>query len=197
LLDEEVQRTLPSLATRMPLDLLEAACRDKVGTMAWLGLRTPLPGLGRCLADVPAKDCSRETEFLFGADERPDRFLTGFIDLLFRCEGRYYLLDWKTNLLEGYDAASLAAAMTASDYTRQYRLYTLALARWLRRVYGASYSSQTYLGGAYYVFLRGLDGTPGSPGLYFARPAAEELTLEAVMDAGKQYSVPSVPSPGA
>lgn len=188
LLDDEIRHTLPSLSTRLPPDRLEAACRAQVGKMVWLALKTPLPQLNRCLADVPEKDCLREMEFLFESGlSSADRFLTGFIDLIFRHEGRYYLLDWKTNLLESYDPEALEAAMRKADYTRQYRLYALALGRWLGRIHGDRYSPEAHLGGVFYLFLRGLDGTQTSPGIFFVRPKAEEMTVQVVLGAPRAY----------
>jgi exodeoxyribonuclease V beta subunit len=62
--------------------------------------------------------------------------LKGFIDLVFRHEGRYYLLDYKSNWLgessEAYTQQAMASAMQMHRYDLQYQLYTLALHRYLR-----------------------------------------------------------------
>ena len=71
--------------------------------------------------------------------------------------------------------------MTASDYTRQYQLYSMAILRWLRRIHGDDSAAEARLGGAFYVFLRGLNGNDNSPGVFFTRPTAEELTLQTVL----------------
>ncbi|MEN1494489.1 hypothetical protein AAIH17_35240, partial [Pseudomonas aeruginosa] len=53
--------------------------------------------------------------------------LKGFIDLVFRHEGRYYLLDYKSNWLgedsSAYTQQAMAAAMQAHRYDLQYQLY--------------------------------------------------------------------------
>src|SRR5262249_2153956 len=63
-----------------------------------------------------------------------EAFLTGIIDLVVRRNGRYFLVDWKTNYLSAYGPDDVAEAVAECDYTRQYRLYVQALARWLGRV---------------------------------------------------------------
>ena len=57
-----------------------------------------------------------------------------------------YVLDWKTNTLDGYDEASVGAAMEAAGYPLQFKLYSLAVARWLGR---------EALAGVAYLFVRG------------------------------------------
>jgi len=90
-------------------------------------------------------------------------FLTGFIDLIFEHEGRFHLLDWKTNRLTDYSHNGLASAMAEHHYYLQYHLYTLALDRLLQHRFGDDYDPETQLGNTYYVFLRGVDpATPGS-----------------------------------
>ena len=99
--------------------------------------------------------------------------LKGFIDLVFRHNGRYYLLDYKSNWLgenrEAYTREAMAGAMCTHRYDLQYQLYTLALHRYLRHRI-ADYDYQRHFGGVIYLFLRGVEaGAPGS-GIFFTRP---------------------------
>ncbi len=92
-----------------------------------------------------------------------DGFLKGFIDLVFEHDGKFYLLDWKSNHLgygaEDYRQERLRDAMAEHGYYLQYLLYTVALNRYLRlRVPGYSY--EQHFGGVYYLFVRGM--RPGS-----------------------------------
>ncbi|MCC7060176.1 MAG: PD-(D/E)XK nuclease family protein, partial [Burkholderiaceae bacterium] len=105
-------------------------------------------------------------------------YLRGFIDLVFEHDGRYYLLDWKSNHLgdspRHYDRRALAAAMRTHAYALQACLYSLALHRWLRARL-AGYDYQRHVGGAFYVFLRGAGlALPGANGLgvHASRPSA-------------------------
>ncbi len=84
--------------------------------------------------------------------------LMGFMDMVFEQEGRYYLLDWKSNhlgnSLEDYGQDSMTQAMQKNLYPLQYLLYTVALNRYLSlRMKNYSYGS--HFGGVIYVFLRG------------------------------------------
>ena len=101
--------------------------------------------------------------------------MTGFIDLAFRHEGRYYLADYKSNHLGmdfgDYGQAALAAAMQESLYDLQCLIYSVAFSRHLaRRLPGYSY--EAHFGGAFYLFLRGMDGRSEGAGVFFHRPEA-------------------------
>lgn len=90
--------------------------------------------------------------------------LTGFADLIFGYQGRYHVLDYKTNRLglrlADYDAAALDAAMSAHHYDLQALLYSVALHRYLRqRLPG--YAAQRHLGESWYLFLRAVGLMPG------------------------------------
>ena len=100
--------------------------------------------------------------------------LKGFIDLVFRWNGQYYLLDYKSNWLGDSEAAytpeAMAQAMVDHRYDLQYQLYTLALHRYLQhRLPGYDY--QRHFGGVFYLFLRGVDGSSPENGIFTARPS--------------------------
>ncbi|UMH03609.1 exodeoxyribonuclease V subunit beta [Klebsiella pneumoniae] len=99
--------------------------------------------------------------------------LKGFIDLVFRHEGRYYLLDYKSNWLgedrEAYTRPAMEQAMRAHRYDLQYQLYSLALHRYLRHRL-ADYDYDRHFGGVIYLFLRGMDGQEGGQGIFTTRP---------------------------
>ncbi len=82
----------------------------------------------------------------------------GFIDLVYRDgDGRHYVLDYKTNRLPAYDPASLRQAIGQHDYDLQYLIYLVALRRWLRLRRGAAFDAERDIGGAVYLFLRGIE----------------------------------------
>ncbi len=101
-------------------------------------------------------------------------YLTGSIDSVLRVDGRFLVVDYKTNWLgpQGpggrvpltaahYTAPALRAAMVDAHYPLQALLYAVALHRYLRwRLPG--YAPETHLGGVGYLFLRGMCG-PGTP----------------------------------
>lgn len=103
----------------------------------------------------------------FGGRRQLEGLLTGFIDLIYEFDGRYYVLDYKSNQLRDYAPTTLAQAVRDSEYDLQYVIYTLALHRWLRFRLGAAYDPARRLGGVRYLFSRGLDmADPDSPGIH-------------------------------
>ncbi|KAA0070261.1 exodeoxyribonuclease V subunit beta [Rhodanobacter sp. T12-5] len=151
-------------------------------------LRTPLPlpdGGNTSLANADV--CRAELEFWFeasyvdtqtldrlvstqtlGARPRPpllaDRLngmLKGFIDLVIEHQGRFYIVDYKSNWL-GHDASTytpdaMDASVRHSRYDLQYAIYTLALHRQLRARL-PDYNYDRDVGGVLYLYLRGVDG---------------------------------------
>lgn len=102
--------------------------------------------------------------------------LKGFIDLVFCWQGKFYLLDYKSNWLgessAAYTRPAMEQAMAEHRYDLQYQLYTLALHRYLRhRLPGYSY--QHHFGGVIYLFLRGVDVEHPGNGIFACRPAQE------------------------
>ncbi len=113
-------------------------------------------------------------------------YLRGFIDLVYRVDNRWYVVDYKTNDLgphpDDYAPQRLATAMSHEHYILQYHLYTAALCRHLaRRQPGFDYD--THFGGARYLFLRGMDPRRGaSRGIYAQRPPRARIeALDALL----------------
>jgi exodeoxyribonuclease V beta subunit len=97
--------------------------------------------------------------------------LKGFIDLVFEHDGRFHVADYKSNWLgpddESYTADAMRDAILGHRYDLQYALYLFALHRFLRaRLPGYDY--ETHVGGAAYVFLRGLGAA--TRGVHVERP---------------------------
>lgn len=95
----------------------------------------------------------------------------GFIDLVFEHDGRYYVVDYKSNWLGEGDAAysseAMQAAVAGQRYDLQYVLYLLALHRQLR-LRLPDYDYDSHIGGALYLFLRG--SRAAGQGIHHARP---------------------------
>ena len=114
---------------------------------------------------------------LFSEDQKPSG---GFIDLIFCHRERFYVVDWKSNHLGNsvgdYGRDRLERVMAEEYYFLQYHLYSLALHRYLRRMYpGYSYSKN--FGGVFYLFIRGIGAESGSEyGLYHDLPPEELVT---------------------
>ncbi len=99
-------------------------------------------------------------------------YMKGFIDLTFEHEGKYYILDYKTNHLgdaiEKYTQEAMTDEMQEAMYDLQYHLYILALHRYLRKTI-KQYSYEDNIGGAFYLFVRGIN-SEGMEGVFFDRP---------------------------
>ena len=101
-------------------------------------------------------------------------YMKGFMDLVFEADGRFYLVDYKSNWLGAEPAAyrrdRLDEAMARESYGLQYLIHTVALHRYLRlRV--PDYDYQWHFGGVFYLFLRGIDPAQGADcGVFYDRP---------------------------
>ena len=96
--------------------------------------------------------------------------LTGFMDIVLEHQGRYYVLDYKSNKLPNYTPDSIMGSMLSHRYDVQYTLYTLAVHRLLKsRLKGYNY--EQHMGGAIYLYLRGIDQV--GQGVYFNKPSFE------------------------
>ncbi len=139
-----------------------------IAQLIWNTLRTPLPHFNNsfCLADLDPSQLYREMSFLFPYQKGQiveeihfqEGLIKGVIDLLFCHEGRYYLIDWKTNWLgsdtQAYHAEALQGAMQEHAYFLQAAIYTEAIKRYLKLVEPRPF--EECFGGTYYLFLRGL-----------------------------------------
>ncbi|WP_296265358.1 exodeoxyribonuclease V subunit beta [Pseudomonas sp. UBA6562] len=114
----------------------------------------------------------------------------GFIDLCFEHEGRYYVADYKSNWLGADNASYSMAAMEVSilehRYDLQYVLYLLALHRQLKARL-SDYDYDRHIGGALFIFLRGLGAR--SRGVYFSRPPKALIEQLDLLFQGKLHTL--------
>ncbi|KMZ23222.1 exodeoxyribonuclease V subunit beta [Haemophilus influenzae] len=165
---------------------------------------TPLSNeIGIALADLANKDCIKEMPFYLAIRahfdveafnralkahhhlpseplqfEQIQGMVRGSIDLVFCHNGKYYLVDYKSNFLgstlASYNQEALKKEMLHSHYDWQYLIYTLALHRYLKNVL-PRYDYDRNFGGVFYLFLRGMNGEPQS-GVFYDRPSVELIT---------------------
>ena len=96
----------------------------------------------------------------------------------FRFDDKYFLLDWKSNRLngrvDGFGRLGLESEMLDHHYVLQYHLYLVGLLRFLRgRIKEFDYT--THFGGVYYLFLRGMNEKTDQ-GVFFDFP--EQSVIE-------------------
>ena len=149
------------------------------------------------LAHLQEADRLHEVEFYYSFPSRvigphriPDceissRFIRGFVDLVFRKDRKFYIADWKSNYLEtGYDLESMRKSMDHADYHLQYKLYAVAVLRWLKQTMGNQFDPERDFGGVFYFYLRGMGMGEGA-GIYHVPPdelgSLEQLEEEIAM----------------
>nr|WP_040734776.1 UvrD-helicase domain-containing protein [Nocardia tenerifensis] len=137
-------------------------------------------------------------DHLAALDDLPLRgYLTGSIDAVLRvndgADTRFVIVDYKTNRLgtgdltvDHYSRDRMAAEMLRSHYPLQALLYAVALHRYLRwRLPG--YDPGRHLGGARYLFVRGMIGpeTPTGHGVFDWNPPAALIAALSDLLAGE------------
>jgi len=100
--------------------------------------------------------------------------MRGFIDMVFRADEKYYLVDWKSNFLGGtieeFERDKLDEVMERELYILQYHIYAVALHQYLG-VRVKDYNYHDHFGGVFYLFLRGIDPLKNSDyGVFFDKP---------------------------
>jgi exodeoxyribonuclease V beta subunit len=152
------------------------------------------------LASLPESCCLQEMEFYFRMNrleteminsvlaEEPtvcrlshkvmQGYLTGLIDLVCKYDGRFYVIDYKTNYLgdamEDYETDNLSQAMRSHNYGLQFWIYTLILHRHLKNVI-PGYSYSTHFGGVLYLFVRGMAPEVAGSGVFNVVPDINRL----------------------
>lgn len=121
--------------------------------------------------------------------------LKGFIDLTYWHNNRFYVADYKSNHLgddwNDYCSQKLEHAMKEHDYILQAIFYCLALHKHLKSKL-SNYDYNTHIGGAYYLFLRGMSTQHKDNGIYFFKPEKALITrLEALFSANTGLEVES------
>ncbi|CCB90824.1 Exodeoxyribonuclease V beta chain [Waddlia chondrophila 2032/99] len=129
--------------------------KDVLAEIVFHAVSTPFIK-GCALKDIDPNQCKFETEFLYSYNL--ESYMKGFIDLMFAHEGKFYLLDWKSNWLgtssEIYREDVLVDSMNHHDYFKQAEIYTEALKKYLEISHKKPF--QEIFGGVYYIYLRGL-----------------------------------------
>lgn len=120
-------------------------------------------------------------------------FIKGFIDMIVEHDGRFWIVDWKSNHLgntpDAYGPRALDVAMADHAYHLQALLYTVALHRYLRGRL-PDYDYDTHMAGYLYLFVRGVRPdwrSGGEPAGVHARRPARELVdaLDRMMEGGR------------
>ncbi len=163
-LDEETGLTLQQITEKQRL--VEMEFHYPIGNVNAVQLNKLMSGLANYPGEGSALNFAPQ-----------QGIMTGFIDLVFEYQGKYYIADYKSNHLGNqvgdYEQAALAAAMQGHRYDLQYLIYTVALHRYLQ-VRVKDYCYEEHFGGVYYLFLRGMLPKVGDgSGVFFDMPEFE------------------------
>jgi exodeoxyribonuclease V beta subunit len=127
------------------------------------------------LSDLNVNHQLRELEFLFPINDAQrlglepiEGYIKGFIDLVCKHQDKYYVIDWKSNVLEEYSQASLKNAIIQHEYDLQARLYTEALRRYCSLCDSKPFEAS--FGGVLFLFLRGMRTDQPGSGVYRINP---------------------------
>lgn len=184
--EPDLAMRLPAMMVRLVADVVNTelvpgmrlADLDPAKRLDEMGFLFPAPSLDlaalrRLLVAHDYPDVALEAGTLAG-------FIKGFIDMIVEHDGRFWIVDWKSNHLgntpDAYGARALDIAMADHAYHLQALLYTVALHRYLRGRL-PNYDYDTHIAGYLYLFVRGV--RPGwrsgeSPaGVHARRPARE------------------------
>ena len=171
-----VSRTLQISLPGMGISLAELSQNRMVPEMEFFLDAPASLDIGRITGILSASASDQARALIEPAGVALDKkgILNGIIDLVFEHDGKYYIVDWKTNWLGGSDADytpdRVRTAMGHAGYVLQSYLYAAALLQMLRQR-GMDHGS---FGGVYYFFLRGLKrGTRN--GIWFDAPPRDCL----------------------
>ncbi|MGU7779577.1 exodeoxyribonuclease V subunit beta [Burkholderia sp. PU8-34] len=197
--EPELGERLPAMMARLVDDVvrtelvpgLRLAELDPAKRLDEMGFLFPAPSLDlaalrRLLVAHGYPDVALEAGVLAG-------FIKGFIDMIVEHDGRFWIVDWKSNHLgttpDAYGPRALDAAMADHAYHLQALLYTVALHRYLRGRL-RDYDYDTHIAGYLYLFIRGVRPawrSGGAPAGVHARRPARELVdaLDRMMEGGR------------
>ncbi|XBC41668.1 MAG: exodeoxyribonuclease V subunit beta [Buchnera aphidicola (Kaburagia rhusicola rhusicola)] len=168
-------------------------------------LNTPLNNYNLCLSQLNPNNYVKELEFFLPiknklTDTKLNRvirnfnssaessskiffdsikgILVGSIDLVFKWEKKYYLVDYKSNWLGysklDYSIPAMQNVIYTHHYDLQYQLYSIALHRYLKKRIN-NYSFHKHFGGIYLLFLRARNITDPDKGLFFTLPTSTSI----------------------
>ena len=181
---EDIQAWLQAIVST-PLPPLGSSLQGLTATLPEMEFWCPIEALDTAQLDALCR------QHLYPGRPRPALstqqlrgLLMGFADLVFEHQGRYGVMDYKSNALgprdADYTAAAMEHAMLEHRYDVQAALYLLALHRLLRARLGSSYQPEQHLQGAHYFFLRGI-ASPSAGALHLSAPMALLNALDAAI----------------
>ncbi|MCX7821585.1 MAG: UvrD-helicase domain-containing protein [Brevinematales bacterium] len=116
--------------------------------LIFLALKNKISDFSLC--EIKEGKEKRELNFYLRIEEK--LYLSGVVDLIFEYNDKFYMVDWKTNLLETYEGDSFIEKVESS-YGLQYRIYALATLEYMKNFFN---EPEKRFGGIFYIYLKGL-----------------------------------------
>lgn len=117
------------------------------------------------------------------------RYLVGSIDLVYQHNGKFYVSDYKSNYLGGaykdYADDELNKSMIQNSYYLQAIIYAVALHRYLKSRL-VNYDIEQHLGGATYLFLRGMKADQKSGVLHWNPPKELIISMDELLGSAEK-----------
>jgi len=99
-------------------------------------------------------------------------FMKGVIDAVIENNGKFYIIDWKSNFLgnsiKDYGESNIIEQMRNNFYHLQYLIYLVAVNRYLANIL-PDYNYENSFGGIFYIFIRGFNEKSGT-GVFYDLP---------------------------
>lgn len=109
-------------------------------------------------------------------------FITGSIDLVFFYNGKYYLVDYKSNILSSPNELE---SVVLNEYSIQKKLYSYSFMKFLKNFYNTPQGKEIPFGGMYYLFIRYMDGDSSKGIHYDLKVWDEDMFIELEKEVNK------------
>lgn len=109
----------------------------------------PLHPFSWCLQDVLPEDVAREMEFVY---QEGKNYVKGFVDTIFLYQDRYWIVDWKSNVLDPDLPCKTAVQQKMEEH--QYFLQAAIYQKAMNKHLAQHDPLQRKIGGAFYIFIR-------------------------------------------
>jgi exodeoxyribonuclease V beta subunit len=155
-----IKQVLEARLQELPFTLSDISTEKKIAEMPFFFKKKK----------IKAEEINSLSPFIHVENDINAGAMGGFIDLFFEHQGKYYLLDWKSNFLgnkkEDYNQENMELSMKGNNYHLQYLIYTIAIKRYLEH---KGINFEKTFGGVLYIFLRGCR-IGESYGIYYQKP---------------------------
>ena len=121
------------------------------------------------LAQLNPSKVIREWRFDI-AQFQKNSYLRGFVDLVFEHDGRFFVVDYKSNWLgpndDSYSQQAMKEVMLSHQYDLQAKIYSAALRNFLAVRLGPTQAKQAF-GGVFYLFIRAMRPDIAGSGVFY------------------------------